>query len=623
MTKLAQSAEDIMLQQMLIRSTMDAIETKSTSLGNAPNVAVRRAYLQQRATQETLAGIAAQKLIAMKNVMEALIYVAFIFLLPMALLPLGWSFISQWVGLLLWVQLWPPLYAILNFIMQLSLRLKGSGAIETAGGITIANVVGFTNLHADMAAQAGFMTIAVGALSYALVKGGAASFIHLASHLGGPAMGAASNAAESMTSGNYNFGNVSTGNIQSSSQSFGQQTLSPSYNSGAFSQGDGMVSRTTSESGHMVGVQSSSLRSNVQFSESLSQSYTDQATKAQQLAESKMQASAESLTEANRNLLDLSEHQAKQTSLQESHGQSTSTSSTQAFTKLDNLVDRFAKDHSITREGARQWISSASVSSSAGTGFNLLVASASTNGSISTTGQYNSTKATRDLFSAAQDYTKQKSFQTALSEAKQASHDLRQSELSDTGKRLVSSFNASSEKAESLRKEASQHLQKSESYSHMASWTKQNAGSLSANLNQEYVGWLQKQSLPNSKGSMGIREAETILSARPSLDTAYQRRFMEEKMGSFKAGGLPISPETLSSRFKTSSLSAPSGKSLGNLKSKASKQGFNPVSQENRRIITKVEEDMSQSQKTLTTSKEAVTQEKEKRYGYVKRKTKT
>jgi conjugal transfer mating pair stabilization protein TraG len=83
MTKLAQSAEDIMLQQMLIRSTMDAIETKSTALGNAPNVAVRRAYLQQRAPQETLAGIAAQKLIAMKNVMEALIYVAFIFLLHM------------------------------------------------------------------------------------------------------------------------------------------------------------------------------------------------------------------------------------------------------------------------------------------------------------------------------------------------------------------------------------------------------------------------------------------------------------------------------------------------------------------------------------------------------------
>lgn len=50
------------------------------------------------------------------------------------------------------------------------------------------------------------------------------------------------------------------------------------------------MGRTTSESGHRVGVQSSSLRSNVQFSESLSQSYTDQATKAQQLAESKMQA---------------------------------------------------------------------------------------------------------------------------------------------------------------------------------------------------------------------------------------------------------------------------------------------------------------------------------------------
>jgi hypothetical protein len=135
-------------------------------------------------------------------------------------------------------------------------------------------------------------------------------------------------------------------------------------------------------------------------------------------------------------------------------------------------------------------------------------------------------------------------------------------------------FNASSEKAESLRKEASQHLQKSESYSHMASWTKQNAGSLNANLNQEYVGWLQKQALPNSKGPMGIREAETILSARPSLDTSYQRRFIEEKMGSFKAGSLPISPETLSSRFKASAPSTLSGRAKSELRERVESSGF-------------------------------------------------
>lgn len=86
---MAKSAEDLMMQQMMIYGTVDAIETKSTALGNAPNFAVRRAYLQQRSNQETLAGVAGQKIVAMKNVLEALIYAAFIFILPLALLPSG------------------------------------------------------------------------------------------------------------------------------------------------------------------------------------------------------------------------------------------------------------------------------------------------------------------------------------------------------------------------------------------------------------------------------------------------------------------------------------------------------------------------------------------------------
>jgi len=222
MTNMAKDAAEIMKQQMMIFSVIDAVESKSESLGNAANFAVKRAYLQERANQETLAGVAAQKLVAMKNVMEALIYAAFIFILPMALLPSGWSFISRWAGLVLWVQLWPPLYAVLNFIMNEAAKSKGIGIVSGAPGVTIANSVGFMNLHADMAAQAGFLSIAVGSLAYALVRGGAASFVHLANHLGSPSIQAAGRASEDLVSGNYSFGNVSEGSIQAYNSNFGQ-----------------------------------------------------------------------------------------------------------------------------------------------------------------------------------------------------------------------------------------------------------------------------------------------------------------------------------------------------------------------------------------------------------------
>ncbi|MBL8676152.1 MAG: conjugal transfer protein TraG N-terminal domain-containing protein, partial [Alphaproteobacteria bacterium] len=506
MTQMAKSAEEVMMQQMMIYSVVDSIENTSTSLGNAPNFAIRRAYLHQRANQETLAGVAAQKLIAMKNVLEALIYAGFIFILPLALLPMGWSFISRWIGLVFWIQLWPPLYAILNFIMNVSARSKGIGMISgpQGSGITIANSVGFMNLHADMAAQAGFMSLAVGSIAYALVKGGAASFVHLASHLGGPAAAAASRATEDLMSGNYSFGNVNQGNVQAYNTSFGQQNLSPSYSSGAFTQNDGVISRTTGSDGsHMVTVSNSNLRSNLNFSESLSNSYTEQASKAKQTAETQLVAATQAEADHNRQVMDFSEHKAKQTSGSESYSTGDTATTNQAFSKLDGLVDRFAKDHSVSKEVAAQIMARASASTSVGVGFKLFKTGASAEFRGELSGVVSGSANDRDLFSAAKDYSQQSNFQEALNQASQAARDSRYAELNDKGQRAVSSINDSYEKSHQYRDEASASLQQSESFSQMASWTKQNAGSINANLNQEYVNWLQDQSLPNSSGPMG------------------------------------------------------------------------------------------------------------------------
>lgn len=603
MTNMAKSAEEYMLQQMMIYSIIEAIETKSTTLGNAPNFAVRKAYLQQRANQETLAGVAAQKLIAMKNMLESLIYAAFIFILPMALLPQGWTFISRWIQLVIWIQLWPPLYAILNFIMNVSLRSKSLGIISTSGGITIGNAVGFMNLHADMAAQAGFMSVAVGALAYAIVKGGTASFVHLASHLSGPSTTAAAQTSESLLSGNYSFGNVTSGTVQAFNTTFGQHLWSPSYASGAFSQNDGDISRmTTSQEGHIVTVSNSNLRANLQLSESLSQNYTEQATEAHQAYENKLVAAAQSQSEHNRALLDLSIHQARQDSYSETSSIGSASSITHAFNQLDSLVDRFAKDHSISKEKSAQVLASASATVETGMGFNVFGAGVSAKATGTVAGQLIGSAADRDLFSAAQDYSKQSNFQTAMSQADQAAHDLRYAEMTDEGKRYVSSLNASSEKMPQLREEASVSLQKSEAFSKMASWTQQNAGSINANLNQEYVDWLQVQALPNSKGPMGIREAETILSSRPNLDHAYQQRFLEEKMqhmenqfglyesinpsrdiqgaeNKFKRDELPHSPKDIQQTFQKYEehlLGAPQQDpgSFSNIVEQAKEQGF-------------------------------------------------
>jgi conjugal transfer mating pair stabilization protein TraG len=613
MTQMSKSAEEYMMQQMMIYSVVDSIENTSTGLGNAPNFAVRRAYLQQRATQETLAGVAAQKLIAMKNVLEALIYAAFLFILPLALLPQGWSYIMRWISLVLWIQLWPPLYAILNFIMNVSIRAKGVGMIAgpEGSGITIASSVGFMNLHADMAAQAGFLSIAVGTLAYAIVKGGAAGFGSLISHMGSPAMSSASRAAEDLISGNYSFGNVSQGSIQAYNSSFGQQNYSPSYSSGSFTQNDGVISRTTGAEGeHMVNVSNSNLRSSLNFSESLSNSYTEQANKAKQLSESQMIASATAEADHNRNVMDFSAHQAKQASSSDSYSTGNTASTNQAFTKLDGLVERFAKDHSLSNESAAQLLGKASVAASTGVGFEFLGNGATLSGSLEASAQMYGTSSERDTFSAAKDYAKQSNFQEVLNAASQAARDGRYSEMSDEGQRFAKGITDSYEKSHQLREEASTNLQKSQSFSQMASTTKQNAGSINASLNQEYVNWLQGQSLPNSSGPMGIGEAETILSSRPELNTQYQQHFMEDKMQQAEqfmgTHGLPSKPSDIDEAYGQAHIPNPVSQGEGYVASQVATLGFgkdfevNTVSRdEAQKVLSTTEQKMTEHQRDI------------------------
>jgi len=127
---IAKSATDILKQQMMITSIVDGIESGSQRVGNAPNFAAKRAYLQQRSTYETLGAMAADSLPTMKAVLEAIAYACFLFVIPLCLLPFGYNFLFRWVQILLWLQIWAPLYAILNFIMTMAAKSKTLGALN-------------------------------------------------------------------------------------------------------------------------------------------------------------------------------------------------------------------------------------------------------------------------------------------------------------------------------------------------------------------------------------------------------------------------------------------------------------------------------------------------------------
>jgi conjugal transfer mating pair stabilization protein TraG len=96
-------------------------------------MAAAKASLQQRASYEIAGEMARQALPVMKNVFEAIAYGAFVFIFPLIVLPNGYQTLATYLGILIWIQLWAPLYAILNLIMLLTAQAKGIAYAGTQG----------------------------------------------------------------------------------------------------------------------------------------------------------------------------------------------------------------------------------------------------------------------------------------------------------------------------------------------------------------------------------------------------------------------------------------------------------------------------------------------------------
>lgn len=230
---IAESAQSLLRQEMMINAIEDSSNNKLSELGSPSNYTATKALLQQRSTYAAAGEIAARTLPLFKNVIEALSYALFIFIVVLALLPNGSRILVTYFGILIWTQLWAPLYAVLNLIMTLY------GARESMGhgfdkGLTLLNSSAIINANTDMTTLAAWLSVSIPFISYGILRQGAGAFVGLAQHLGSAMQSASSGAAAETVSGNVSLGNISMGTQAYQNTSAFQHNTSPSYSASQF-----------------------------------------------------------------------------------------------------------------------------------------------------------------------------------------------------------------------------------------------------------------------------------------------------------------------------------------------------------------------------------------------------
>jgi conjugal transfer mating pair stabilization protein TraG len=284
--------QNVMINAMRRSFTSMAADADATAA--IQDFAIGQAQAQQRTSYRTLGALAARTLPLIKNILEMLIYGLFPIMLLFVIVSMfpGKTLIF-YAKALIWLHLWPPLYAVLHFVMSVySADAVTASAIIPASvggagaGLTVMTQGGITAVNADMAMMAGYLAWMIPLLSWGIMNAGGFAISQLASGIGSVAQSAGSAAAGAAASGQINLGNTRLLN-----STFFATNTAPAQNTGVGSLTDSMSGSVTTntQGGHSF---LNTAKHNVGLSTNLSES----------IQSSVLERASSSLSAANQNM---------------------------------------------------------------------------------------------------------------------------------------------------------------------------------------------------------------------------------------------------------------------------------------------------------------------------------
>jgi len=431
--------------------------------------AVERARDNQRSTYQTAGALAGTTLVTMRIVFEALIYASFALIVPLSLLPGGIRFIGSWIFLNVWIQLWPPLYGIINYITMICAKRYASSIMGgVSDGFSLFTSAGFQDLALDTAALGGFLSLSVPLLSFYLLQN-LQSIVHLSGSLLTPAHSSAISAGSELSSGNYSYANANMGQLSYDNQTAFQHNSAPSLSSGFFTDNYGTHQIKYGQEILTVNQDPSHLNTSI----STADAYATSLQHAKQHAESRVNTMQESYTKtqavAERSTADLIQHIASGDSYSDSVSTSDVNSIQESANFIMNTAQSFSQQHGVSvREGLEYSVG-------------ICVA----NGSCSSGSDEVRTAALNTF--GSEDF--QKHYQNVFSTIKGESANF----MTDEGKRYAESCSSALENLKSSQQQLSDAHSELNQISENLSYVQSHTSSVNTNLNTEFSNWLNEQ----------------------------------------------------------------------------------------------------------------------------------
>ena len=435
-----------------------------------------RAQAQQNNTSIISGSLASQYLLNTRAVFAIMLYAAFIFVVPLSLLSGGIKTVTTWIWFNVWIQIWPPFYTILGYIAQLAAQSKASGVLNGTDGLSLFTSVGLRDIHEGIYSTACYLSLSIPFISYAILKGGMESFVHLAGSMLAPTQSAVSSAATEMTTGNYSFGNVSQGQMSYQNTSGFQNNTAASLSGGYMTENNGMESTVHTSQGAVLDQKNSNLRESIVSDKAITEGLQMAFQTSQSAHESAQKTYNESLSGHTRSMSDLTEHLSHAENYNENASSRTSMDTHESARYLMSEAESWGKQFGLSQ---RQ-----SIEVLAGVGSGAL----SMVGLDFKANNHHGTSSD-EVFSSAKNLVSSEDFQKNYQKVQDFSKGEAYSSLNDEGVRLATGYTRSLDEVHSSQDQQQAAFTKMNQISDNLSWAENNSISTKNSLNQEFIKW--------------------------------------------------------------------------------------------------------------------------------------
>ena len=250
-------------------------------LATATALAKAQGNLSSEINYRTMAEIAKDALPKVRNSLEFIILASFplIFIMVLAAGHMAGTILRSYLTLLVWIQLWAPISAVMNYLIIHTDSHPMNQIIAEYGANTIyaANLI--REAGASSQAIAGFLTILAPVIAFAIAKGSDFATAQLAASVMAPAQSAAQSQGASLTSGNISLGNTSWGNVSTNTQSGNKSDRSMGFTDSSMLQtASAYGSVTRNGSGTVTGMSMTPVSMGVSSAMSLGEANSQSAT---------------------------------------------------------------------------------------------------------------------------------------------------------------------------------------------------------------------------------------------------------------------------------------------------------------------------------------------------------